>query len=92
MNKIVDFIKGLFEDSEKEPCIGRFSLFLGMLLTVITGVWDIDTIGDLTAWEAIVRTSPGLIGLVAYIFTRLAEMKEWVSDLTKNLIKGKKQC
>lgn len=84
------FIKELFIDDSGEACIGRFSLFLGMLLTVITGVWGIDTIGDLTAWEAIVRTSPGLIGLVAYIFTRLAEMKEWVSDLTKNLTKGKK--
>lgn len=84
------FIKELFIDDSGEACIGRFSLFLGMLLTVITGVWGIDTIGDLTAWEAIVRTSPGLIGLVAYIFTRLAEMKEWVSDLTKNLTKEKK--
>ena len=84
------FVKELFIDDSGEACIGRFSLFLGMLLTVITGVWGIDTIGDLTAWEAIVRTSPGLIGLVAYIFTRLAEMKEWVSDLTKNLTKGKK--
>lgn len=84
------FIKELFIDDSGQACIGRFSLFLGMLLTVITGVWGIDTIGDLTAWEAVVRTSPGLIGLVAYIFTRLAEMKEWVSDLTKNLAKGKK--
>lgn len=87
---MIKFIKELFIDDSGEACIGRFSLFLGMLLTVITGVWGIDTIGDLTAWEAIVRTSPGLIGLVAYIFTRLAEMKEWVSDLTKNLTKGKK--
>ena len=60
------FIKGLFLDDVGEPCIGRFSLFLGIVLTVITGVWSIDTVGDVTLWEAVVRCSPGLIGLIAY--------------------------
>lgn len=82
------FIKGLFLDDVGEPCLGRFSLFLGMILTVITGVWDIDAVGDVTAWEAIVRTSPGLIGLIAYVFTRLAEMKEWLAEQAEKLKRG----
>lgn len=85
-----NFIKGLFLDDAKEPCIGRFSLFLGMLLTVVTGVWSIGSIGDVTVWEAIVRTSPGLIGLIAYIFTRVAEMKEWIADTAQKVVKAKK--
>lgn len=83
------FIKGLFLDDVGEPCIGRFSLFLGIVLTVVTGVWSIDTVGDITMWEAIVRCSPGLIGLVAYVFTRLAEMKEWLADTAQKVIKKK---
>lgn len=81
------FIKGLFLDDVNEPCLGRFSLFLGMILTVVTGVWSIDTIGDITVWEAVVRTSPGLIGLIAYIFTRLAEMKEFLAETAEKLKK-----
>lgn len=83
------FIKGLFLDDVGEPCVGRFSLFLGMLLTVVTGVWSIDTIGEVTMWEGIVRCSPGLIGLIAYIFTRLAEMKEWLAETAKIVVKKK---
>ena len=81
------FIKGLFLDDVNEPCLGRFSLFLGMLLTVVTGVWSIDTVGDVTAWEAVVRTSPGIIGLIAYLFTRLAEMKEFLAEAAEKLRK-----
>jgi hypothetical protein len=81
------FIKGLFLDDVGEPCLGRFSLFLGMILTVVTGVWGIDTVGDVTVWEAVVRTSPGLIGLIAYIFTRLAEMKEFLAETAEKLKK-----
>ena len=84
------FIKELFIDDSGEACIGRFSLFVGMILTVVTGVWDIDTVGDITLWEAVVRTSPGLIGLIAYIFTRLAEMKEWIADTAQKVVKAKK--
>ena len=46
---------------------------------------DIET--EVTWAEAVLRASPAIVGLVAYIFTRLAEMKEWVADLTKNLAK-----
>lgn len=83
------FIKGLFLDDVGEPCIGRFSLFLGIVLTVVTGVWSIDTVGDVTLWEAVVRCSPGLIGLIAYVFTRLAEMKEWLAEQAEKVVKKK---
>lgn len=84
------FLKGLFLDDVGEPCIGRFSLFLGIVLTVVTGVWSIDTIGEITMWEAVVRCSPGLIGLIAYIFTRIAEMKEWIAETAQKVVKAKK--
>jgi hypothetical protein len=61
-----------------------------MCLTVITGVWSIDTIGEITVWEAVVRCSPGLIGLIAYIFTRIAEMKEWIAETAQKVVKAKK--
>lgn len=85
-----EFVKGLFLDDVNSPCIGRFALFMGIILTVITGVWSIDTIGEITLWEAVVRTSPGLIGLIAYIFTRLAEMREWIADTAQKVVKAKK--
>ena len=81
------FIRELFEDDAHEICIGRFSLFIGMILTVVTGVWGIDTVGDITMWEAIVRTSPGLIGLIAYCITRAFEAKEWISDTAEKFKK-----
>jgi hypothetical protein len=84
------FFKGLFLDDVGEPCVGRFSLFIGMFLTVITGVWSIDTVGEITVWEAVVRCSPGLIGLIAYIFTRIAEMKEWIAETAQKVVKAKK--
>jgi hypothetical protein len=83
------FFTEIFQDDVKEFCVGRFSLVLGMILTVVTGVWSIDTVGDITMWEAIVRCSPGLIGLVAYIFTRLAEMKEWLAETAEKVVKKK---
>lgn len=85
-----EFIKGLFLDDVKEPCIGRFSLFLGIILTVITGVWSIDTIGDVTMWEAAVRTAPGIIGLLSYVFTRLFEAREFIAETAQKVAKAKK--
>ncbi len=83
------FLRELFEDDTHEFCIGRFSLFLGMILTVFTATVYMDTEVELTWAEAALRASPAIVGLVAYIFTRLAEMKEWIADITKTL-KGKK--
>lgn len=83
------FIRELFEDDAHQICMGRFSLFIGLLLTPITAVWSMDTVGEVTLWEAVVRTSPALVGLVAYVFTRLAEMKEWISETAQKVIKKK---
>jgi hypothetical protein len=83
------FIRELFEDDTQQICMGRFSLFLGLLLTPITAVWSMDTVGEVTLWEAVVRTSPALVGLVAYVFTRLAEMKEWIAETAQKVIKKK---
>lgn len=83
------FIKGLFLDDVGEPCIGRFSLFIGLLLTPITAVWSMDTVGEVTLWEAVVRTSPALVGLVAYCITRLFEAKEFIAETAQKVIKKK---
>lgn len=84
------FFTEMFQDDVKEFCVGRFSLVLGMILTVITGVWSIDTIGEITVWEAVVRCSPGLIGLIAYCFTRLFECKEFLAETAEKVVKAKK--
>lgn len=83
------FFKGLFLDDVGEPCIGRFSLFMGLLLTPITAIWSIDTIGEVTLWEAVVRTSPAIVGLIAYIATRLFECKEFIAETAQKVIKKK---
>jgi hypothetical protein len=85
------FIRELFEDDTQQICMGRFSLFLGLLLTPITAVWSMDTVGEVTLWEAVVRCSPGLIGLIAYVFTRLAEMKEWLAETAEKVVKKNKK-
>lgn len=87
--KIAQFVKGLFLDDVDQPCIGRFSLFIGLILTPFTAVWSMDTPGDIGAWEAAVRCSPGIIGLIAYIFTRLAEMKEWIAEHARDFMSTK---
>lgn len=91
-SKIAQFVKGLFLDDVDQPCIGRFSLFVGLILTPFTAVWSMDAPGDIGAWEAAVRCSPGIIGLIAYIFTRLAEMKEWIAEQAQKYIPGDKDA
>ena len=77
----------VFEDDTKSLCVGRVSLVLGLVITAFTATVDMDIETEVTWAEAVLRASPAIVGLVAYIFTRLAEMKEWVADLTKNLAK-----
>ena len=81
------FIRQMFEDDTHEICVGRVSLVLGLIITAFTATVDMDIETEVTWAEAALRASPAIIGLVAYTFTRLAEMKEWVADLTKKLTK-----
>lgn len=83
------FFKEMFQDDVKEICIGRFSLFLGLILTVFTATIDMDVEGEMTWAEAALRASPAIVGLVAYVFTRAFEAKEWVADLAKTIKKAK---
>ena len=83
------FFREMFQDDTHEICVGRFSLFLGLILTVFTATVDMDIEGEMSWAEAALRASPAIIGLVAYVMTRAFEAKEWVSDMTKTL-KGKK--
>ncbi len=85
------FIKGLFLDDVSEPCIGRVSLFIGLLLTAYTATAHIDSGGDVTWGETVVRCAPGLIGLFAYCFSRLMECKEFVAETAEKLQKAKVQ-
>lgn len=89
---MISFIKGLFLDDAGEPCIGRVSLFIGLLLTAYTATVHIDASGDVTWGEAIVRCAPGLVGLLAYCFSRLMECKEFVAETAVKLKnKGKEE-
>jgi len=85
------FIKGLFLDDVNEPCIGRVSLFIGLLLTAYTATAHIDACGDVTWGEAIVRCAPGIIGMLAYCFSRLMECKEFVAETAQKLSKKGKE-
>lgn len=81
------FFREMFSDDVHEICIGRFSLFLGLILTVFTATIDMDVEGEMTWAEAALRASPAIVGLVAYVFTRAFEAKEWVADLAKTIKK-----
>lgn len=83
------FIRELFEDDTKQICMGRFSLFLGLILTPFTAIWFMGTDGEVSLWEAVVRCSPGLIGLIAYCITRAFEAKEYVTEIVEKITKKK---
>lgn len=85
------FFREMFQDDSQEICVGRFSLFLGLILTVFTATIDMDIEGEMTWAEAALRASPAIIGLIAYIATRAMEAKEWISDTTERIIKAKKK-
>ena len=82
-------LREMFQDDVGEICIGRFSLFLGMILTVFTATVDMDIEGEMSWAEAALRASPAIIGLIAYIFTRLYECKEFISDTAEKIVKAK---
>lgn len=84
------FLTELFQDDVHEFCIGRFSLFMGLILTLFTATIYMNTDGEVSWAEAALRASPGIIGLLAYVFTRLYESKEWCADLAKSLTKKAK--
>lgn len=84
------FIKELFQDDVKEACIGRFALFLGLILTVFTATIDMDIEGEMSWAEAALRASPAIVGLIAYIATRLFECKEFIAETSEKIIKAKK--
>jgi len=83
------FISQMFQDDTHEICIGRFSLLFGLILTAFTATADMDIEGEMSWAEAALRASPAIVGLIAYVATRLFECREWIADITKTL-KGKK--
>ena len=87
--KMLKRLAEMFEDDTKSLCIGRVSLLFGLILTVFTATVDMDVEAEMSWAEAALRASPAIVGLVAYVFTRAFESKEWISDITKTL-KGKK--
>lgn len=81
------FIREMFQDDVHEICVGRVSLVLGLFLTVITATIDMDVLGDMTWAEAALRASPSIVGLVAYVFTRAFEAKEWIAETSEKFLK-----
>lgn len=87
--KMLKRLAEIFEDDTKALCVGRVSLVLGLVLTVITATVDMDVAGEVTWAECVLRCSPGIIGLVAYITTRLFEAKEFIAEISEKVIKAK---
>ena len=84
------FFREMFQDDSQEICVGRFSLFLGLILTVFTATIDMDIEGEMSWAEAALRASPAIVGLIAYIATRLFECKEFIAETSEKIIKAKK--
>ena len=83
-------IREMFEDDTKQICVARVSLFVGIILTVFTATIYMNTDGDVSWGECVVRCCPALVGLIAYIFTRLYESKEFISETVEKVAKCKK--
>ena len=84
------FIREMLEDDTHQICVGRVSLILGLCLTVITSTVYMGVEIEMTWAEAALRASPGIIGLVAYIFTRAFEAKEWIAETSEKFLKKSK--
>lgn len=84
------FIREMLEDDTHQICVGRVSLVLGLLLTVVTSTVYMGVAGDMTWAEAALRASPAIIGLIAYIFTRAFEAKEWIAEISEKILKKSK--
>ncbi len=82
---MLKFIKGLFLDDVQEPCVGRMALFVGLILTAYTATAHLETAGAVSKAEAVVRCAPGIIGLLAYCFSRLMECKEFVAEVATKI-------
>ena len=80
----------MLEDDTHQICVGRVSLILGLCLTVITSTVYMGIAIEMTWAEAALRASPGIIGLVAYIFTRAFEAKEWIAETSEKFLKKSK--
>lgn len=84
------FIREMLEDDTHQICVGRVSLILGLCLTVITSTVYMGVAIEMTWAEAALRASPGIMGLVAYIFTRAFEAKEWIAETSEKFLKKSK--
>lgn len=85
------FIREMFEDDTGSICVGRVSLILGILVTAFTATIYMNTDGEVSWGEAVVRCCPAIAGLLAYIFTRLAESKEWISETVQRVTNATKK-
>lgn len=84
------FIREMLEDDTHQICVGRVALVLGLFLTVVTSTVYMGVAVEMTWAEAALRASPGIIGLVAYVFTRLFEQREFIAEVSEKLIKKSK--
>lgn len=83
-----DFLK----DNDGRSSMGRLVLIVGLILTFILGLigiyyfTKISLQNVLWAWAAcfcVIIALPGAIGLLAYIFSKLYDVREWLSKTIK---------
>lgn len=90
-------ISEFFQDNENYLSIGRACLAIGLVLSTITGVtffYYFRTSDAPTGmWDWAIVATPGIIGLFAYIFSKLYDVKEEIAAFVsknKSLFKSKK--
>jgi hypothetical protein len=87
MKRFLEF----FQDDSGALSISRLCLFIGLCSTIFTATYRIDTIGEMTLWEAVGRGMPGLVGLAAYVFGKLYDARTMIAESIER-IKGAKSA
>lgn len=87
-----------FQDDEKVLSLGRACLAAGLLFTTISGIMFFyyfrTSETPTTMWDWAIVATPGLIGLIAYVFSKLYDVKEQIAlfvSKNKSLFQGKKK-
>ena len=80
-----------FKDSEKRNSAGRLMLVTGVMLSVIVSVSfflffrNSSTPTDM--WDWAICATPSTVGLLSYVYSKLYDVKEWITDTAQKLKK-----
>lgn len=80
-----------FKDKHKLNSMGRLVLICGLALSTVLSICFFiffrNSQTPTVIWDWAICATPAIIGLLAYIFSKLYDVKEWVVDSAERLKK-----